>query len=41
MEIFDPHSNIDFLRWGKVSVTISVLLIIVCALKGEPPRWRR
>jgi len=28
MEIFNPNSNIDFLRWGKVSVSISVLLII-------------
>ncbi len=28
MEIFNPHSNIDFLRWRKVSISISVLLII-------------
>ncbi|MEO7149281.1 MAG: protein translocase subunit SecF [Rhodanobacteraceae bacterium] len=28
MEIFNPHSNINFLRWRNVSVTISVLLMI-------------
>jgi preprotein translocase subunit SecF len=28
MEIFDPHSNINFLRWRKISVTISALLTI-------------
>lgn len=32
MEIFNPHSNIDFLRWRVVSVAISVLLIIASIL---------
>lgn len=32
MEIFNPHSNIDFLRWRRVSVTISVILIILSLL---------
>jgi len=32
MEIFNPHSNIDFLRWRKVSVTISTLLIVLSLL---------
>ncbi|MFO1507529.1 MAG: protein translocase subunit SecF [Lysobacterales bacterium] len=29
MEIFNPHSNIDFLRWRKVSITISAVLVIL------------
>ena len=29
MEIFNPHSNIDFLRLRKVSIAISALLIIL------------
>ena len=29
MEIFNPHSNIDFLRLRKVSISISVLLIVI------------
>ncbi|HXS73361.1 MAG TPA: protein translocase subunit SecF [Rhodanobacteraceae bacterium] len=32
MEIFDPHSNIDFLRWRKISVAISVILIVLSIL---------
>src|SRR5690348_11090372 len=28
MEIFDPHSNINFLRWRTISVTISAILIV-------------
>jgi preprotein translocase subunit SecF len=32
MEIFDPHSNINFLRWRKISITISALLIILSIL---------
>ena len=28
MEIFDPHSNLNFLRWRNISVTLSVLLIV-------------
>jgi preprotein translocase subunit SecF len=29
MEIFNPHSNIDFLRLRKVSISISILLIVI------------
>jgi preprotein translocase subunit SecF len=29
MEIFNPHSNIDFLRLRKISITISMLLIVI------------
>jgi preprotein translocase subunit SecF len=29
MEVFNPNSNIDFLGWRKVSLTISLVLIIV------------
>ena len=29
MEIFNPHSNIDFLRLRKVSLTISALLVVI------------
>ncbi|HEX7130348.1 MAG TPA: protein translocase subunit SecF [Rhodanobacteraceae bacterium] len=32
MEIFDPHSNINFLRWRKISITISALLVILSIL---------
>ncbi|HET7300859.1 MAG TPA: protein translocase subunit SecF [Oleiagrimonas sp.] len=32
MEIFDPHSNLNFLRWRKISVTLSALLIILSVL---------
>jgi preprotein translocase subunit SecF len=28
MEIFDPHSNINFLRWRNISVTLSAILIV-------------
>ena len=29
MEVFNPNSNIDFLRLRKISLTISVLLIVI------------
>lgn len=29
MELFNPHSNIDFLGWRKVSVIISAILMVV------------
>jgi preprotein translocase subunit SecF len=29
MEVFNPNSNIDFLGWRKVSLTISLVLIII------------
>ena len=29
MEVFNPNSNIDFLGWRKVSLTISTVLIII------------
>jgi preprotein translocase subunit SecF len=29
MEVFNPNSNIDFLGWRKISLTISLVLIIV------------
>ncbi|MEP6483429.1 MAG: protein translocase subunit SecF, partial [Rudaea sp.] len=29
MEVFNPNSNIDFLRLRKISITISVLLVII------------
>ncbi|TLY48434.1 MAG: protein translocase subunit SecF [Gammaproteobacteria bacterium] len=29
MEIFNPHSNIDFLRLRTISITISIILVIV------------
>jgi preprotein translocase subunit SecF len=29
MEIFNPHSNIDFLRLRKISISISILLIVI------------
>jgi preprotein translocase subunit SecF len=29
MEIFNPHSNIQFLRWRRISITISIILMIV------------
>jgi len=32
MEIFDPHSNINFLRWRNISITISAVLIILSVL---------
>jgi preprotein translocase subunit SecF len=32
MEIFDPHSNINFLRWRNVSITISAILVILSIL---------
>ena len=32
MEIFDPHSNINFLRWRNISVTLSAILIILSLL---------
>ena len=29
MELFNPNSNIDFLGWRKVSITISIVLMVV------------
>jgi len=29
MEVFNPNSNIDFLGWRKVSLTISLVLIVI------------
>jgi preprotein translocase subunit SecF len=29
MEVFNPNSNIDFLRLRKISITISVLLVVI------------
>src|SRR6185369_13970681 len=29
MEVFNPNSNIDFLGWRKISLTISLVLIII------------
>ncbi len=29
MEVFNPNSNIDFLRLRKISITISILLVII------------
>lgn len=29
MEIFNPHSKIDFLGWRKISVTISAILMLI------------
>ena len=29
MELFNPNSNIDFLSWRKVSLTISIVLMLV------------
>ncbi|MGA9342679.1 MAG: protein translocase subunit SecF [Rhodanobacteraceae bacterium] len=29
MEIFNPHSNIQFLKWRKLSITISIVLILI------------
>ncbi|WP_440223545.1 protein translocase subunit SecF [Dokdonella sp. MW10] len=31
MELFNPNANIDFMRWRKVSLTISVILMVVSA----------
>ncbi|MGA8277320.1 MAG: protein translocase subunit SecF [Rhodanobacteraceae bacterium] len=28
MEIFNPHSNIQFLKWRKISISISIILIL-------------
>jgi len=32
MEVFNPNSNIDFLGWRKVSLTISLVLIVISTL---------
>jgi len=29
MELFNPNSNIDFMRWRKVSLTLAVMLMVV------------
>ena len=29
MEVFNPNSNINFLGWRKVSITISAVLVVI------------
>ena len=31
MELFNPNSNIDFMRWRKVSLTVSAILMVLSA----------
>jgi len=31
MEFFNPNTNIDFLRWRRISLTVSALLMVACA----------
>ena len=31
MELFNPNSNIDFMRWRKVSLAISAILMVISA----------
>ena len=31
MELFNPNLNIDFMRWRKISLTISVILMVLAA----------
>lgn len=31
MELFNPNSNIDFMRWRKVSLTVSCILMLLAA----------
>src|SRR5690242_4865491 len=32
MEFFNPNTNFDFLRWRKVSLTVSAALMLACAV---------
>ena len=31
MEFFNPNTNIDFLRWRRISLTVSAVLMVACA----------
>ena len=31
MEFFKPNTNFDFLRWRSISLTVSVVLMLLCA----------
>ena len=31
MELFNPNSNIDFMRWRKVSLVVSCILMLASA----------
>ncbi len=31
MEFFNPNTNFDFLRWRRISLTVSVVLMLLCA----------
>jgi preprotein translocase subunit SecF len=32
MEFFNPNTNFDFLRWRKISLTVSAVLMLACAV---------